>query len=326
MKNLNVEILRGLLMIWIILFHYTTRYNELFEKIYPFEFDNGGIVGVTFFFILSGYFFYSGIIRSKKLSVINVGKFCINKYWRLYPAYLISITLIFLVYHFIDLPGRECSLRDFLVNCIFIYHPYFAYVDSAHWFIATLIKMQFISALFLLLKPSIRSYSILLFELFIFGLLIYSTHSTIPLVHKIVFIFSPDCFLKFLVGYNIYMILSQQSKKKYLHAVLGILITGYYCATIHLVLILLYTIITYWTLQNKHIFTVNPCNPLVIVGKYSFAWYLIHQNIGFVIIKQLNTLGMNNELWLLVPITITFGIAVTIQNITNLLPRKLFSK
>lgn len=325
-KNQNVEVLRGILMIWIILFHYTTRYNELFSGIYPYEFENGGIIGVTFFFILSGYFYYSGILKMKKLTPVEVSKFCVNKYWRLYPAYLISIILIFIVYQFINLSGRECTFKDFVVNSLFIYHPYISYVDSAHWFIAILIKIQIISALFLLLKSSIRNYVILFFELFIFFLLIYSSKYNTPLVHKMVVIFSPDSFLKFLVGYNLYMIISHHNKSRYLHLFLGLLIIGYYSFTIHMALIVIYTILTFFVLQNQYIPNYKYIyKPLIIVGKYSFTWYLIHQNIGFAIINQLNVWELNNEFWLLIPMAITFGIAIVIMKITNLLPCKIFT-
>lgn len=43
-KNLGIQGLRGLLMIWIVLFHFTTRYGQLYpNKInYTIEFSNGG--------------------------------------------------------------------------------------------------------------------------------------------------------------------------------------------------------------------------------------------------------------------------------------------
>lgn len=313
-------------MVWIVIFHYTSRYNELFKETYPLEFENGGIIGVTFFFIISGYFFYSGILKNKTYNLIDVGKFCINKYWRLYPAYLLSITLIFLVYQFVDLTGRECSLKDFLVNSFFIYHPYSSYVDSAHWFISHLIKFQFLSSLFLLIRPSIRRDFILLFELFIFCLLICSSFLDNPFVQKLINIFSPDCFLKFLVGYNFYMIVSHPWKKQIPHLLLGLLIIGYYSLTIHWFFILTYAAITFLILQNKYIPNCSNNNPLVIVGQYSFAWYLIHQNIGFVIINKLNDWGLSHELGLLIPMAITFGMAIIIQEMTNILPPKIFAK
>lgn len=327
-KNLNVEVLRGVLMIWIVLFHYTTRFNELFNcRPSSYEFEWGGQVGVTFFFILSGYFFYAGLLKMQNQSLFGITKFCVNKYWRLYPAYLISIIIIFLVYQFTYLPGRECSIKDFIINSVFIYHPGVSYVDSAHWFLATLIKIQIISSFFLAFKSSIRSYLILLFELAVICLLVCSSVFTPSFFTKIESVFSLDCFLKFLMGYNIYEILSSNSSSRvrYIHIFIALLAIGYYCYTINMVLVVIYSVLLFLVLQNKYIPFLNCSKPFVIIGKYSFVWYLIHQNLGFIILNQMNKWGINSELGILIPMLITFGLAVMIQSIVNFLPRKIFS-
>lgn len=325
MKNNYVELLRGFLMIWIVLFHYTTRYNELFTETFPYEFENGGVIGVTFFFIISGYFFYSRIQRSEKLSICSIGKFCINKYWRLYPAYFISISIIFVTYQFVELSGRECSFKDFLINVISIYHPFSSYVDSAHWFIATLIKIQVLSSIFLIFKCEKRNIIIILFELFIFSLLIYSNNYSNSCVDKLIFIFSPDSFLKFLLGYNIYMFIMNTCKLKYFHLCIMTVIICYYCITINILYVLFYSLVTYLVLQNSFNYIVpDKYNILLMIGKYSFTWYLIHQNIGFVIISKLQSFGVYNELSILIPMVITFGLALAIQQIVDLFPRKIF--
>lgn len=53
-------------MIWIILFHYTTRYGQLFSVDIPFSFDNGGEIGVAVFFIISGFFLQKSLVNIKR--------------------------------------------------------------------------------------------------------------------------------------------------------------------------------------------------------------------------------------------------------------------
>ena len=241
-------------MIWIVLFHYTTRFNELFNcRPSSYEFEWGGQVGVTFFFILSGYFFYAGLLKMQNQSLLGISKFCLNKYWRLYPAYLISIIIIFIVYQFVSLPGRECSYKDFIFNTVLIYHPGVSYVDSAHWFLATLIKIQIISSIFLAFKSSIRTYLILLFELIVIGLLICSSVFAPSIFTKIESVFSLDCFLKFLIGYNVFEILSSNSSSriKYVHIFLALLVMGYYCYSINVVLVLIYSVLLFFNSSVK---------------------------------------------------------------------------
>ena len=58
-KNYAIEGLRGILMIWIVLYHYTFVYNQLvMGKTVAFTpvFNNGGAVGVELFFVMSGFF------------------------------------------------------------------------------------------------------------------------------------------------------------------------------------------------------------------------------------------------------------------------------
>ena len=167
----------------------------------------------------------------------------------------------------------------------------------------------------------------MVFELFIFSLLIYANNFPYLLVEKAIIILSPDCFLKFLLGYNLYMAINNCDKTKYLHICIGTIIIGYYCFTIHTILVLIYTIVTILVLHNKFIPSIQyKYNPLLIIGKYSFTWYLIHQNIGFIIINQLRSWGLTNEYWIIIPMTLTFGVGFIIQNLVNLLPNKIFTK
>ena len=51
-------------MLWIVLFHYTCRITELYPSIsFPVQFNNGGKVGVMFFFFISGFFLCQEIMK-----------------------------------------------------------------------------------------------------------------------------------------------------------------------------------------------------------------------------------------------------------------------
>ena len=112
------------------------------------------------------------------------------------------------------------------------------------------------------------------------------TYGNFDCLRYVDFVFSLNDFLKFLIGYNLFNIISTHDKTKYLHIVLTLFALSYYCYSINFALILLYSIITYLVLQNKYIPVYNCCKPLIYVGKYSFVWYLVHQNIGYIILIQ----------------------------------------
>lgn len=66
MRNLSIQGLRGYLMIWIVLFHYTTRYPILYPSAnmeMPIRFENGGEVGIVIFFCHVRFFLSERIVR-----------------------------------------------------------------------------------------------------------------------------------------------------------------------------------------------------------------------------------------------------------------------
>ena len=64
---------------------------------------------------------------------------------------------------------------------------------------------------------------------------------------------------------------------------------------------------------------------VIFLGQISFSWYLIHQNIGFIIIRELNQLGLTSELYLLIPITITLCMALIVDYIANKFPKRIYN-
>lgn len=93
MKNRQINSLKGILMLMIVFYHYTYRFQELFhiQTINFMTLEFWGIIGVAGFFIISGYFIFP-----KDINQYNTKKFLIKRISRLYPAYLLSITLIFI--------------------------------------------------------------------------------------------------------------------------------------------------------------------------------------------------------------------------------------
>ncbi|ROP62660.1 peptidoglycan/LPS O-acetylase OafA/YrhL [Enterobacter sp. BIGb0383] len=88
----TIQALRGIAAIIVVLFHYKWQLNlDLDNRWVSAVFNSGGL-GVTIFFILSGFIMvYSG---QSKSSAIN---FVVNRFSRIYPAYLFFIILGFAI-------------------------------------------------------------------------------------------------------------------------------------------------------------------------------------------------------------------------------------
>lgn len=313
--------MRGWLMLWIVLYHYTYRICNIYPDIYfPFRFEKGGRIGVMFFFIISGFFFFKGILNNDFINIKETLKFIVNKYWRLWLPYIFAITLIFFITQIYELPGRTATVSDYVFNALFLYHPGIEYIDGAHWFIGHLILIQIITSMFLLIKHELRSKAIYIFEMLLCLILIINHIVHDPITAIFVRLFCARNMLYFMLGYNLLRII--MGGDVFFHfMILGILLF-YFSFEMSFLLVPLYAILTYlavnYSTKSKWL------QPFISIGNISFEWYLIHQNIGYLIIIALYNKGMTNEIVLLIPILITIIIGVVIHYITTKMPSRLF--
>lgn len=324
MRNLNIEGLRGVLMLWIILFHYTTRYSELFNVSIPCEFENGGVVGVALFFIISGFFLGKTLLDKKRRGFKQVFKFSINKYWRLYTPYAISVITIYVITDLLfPLQGRGCDTRSFVANLFLIYHPFISFVDGAHWFIADLIKIQIsLSLLYILRKSESRTVLIWIASVVLLVFVIANYCLDNDWFTRLYRFIGVKSFLSVLLGINLYLAFTE---KNFYSSILSTLIIIYLSLAIHLVFIPLYIFIFYCFISKNKVdfwlgkYRIFNNKVLLFLGSVSFQWYLIHQNIGFVI---LNHLGFPKGLIIALGTTLMY--AVCIKYITDKLPDKIY--
>lgn len=139
-RNKQIDGLRGITVLMIVLYHLIFRYSELYLDKSIFFINQWGKIGVSIFLLISSY--YSISSRQNKHSILK-------KILRLWPTYFVSITLTMLILLFLQLPGRTCGVRDYLLNFLFL-NGFIGtpYVDGAHWYITILISITIISGVF----------------------------------------------------------------------------------------------------------------------------------------------------------------------------------
>lgn len=317
MRNESIEGFRGLMMIWIVLFHYTTRYRQLFSVDSPFSFENGGEIGVAIFFIISGFFLSKSLLNPNRGGTL---RFIVNKYWRLYPAYAISVVVIFAIINIVGLPIRQVGWSDFIVNMLFIYHPGFDYVDGAHWFIADLIKIQILLSLLFFIERKKRKTIIYVVTFVSIILLTIDRSYNNEILHKLCVFASVNSFLNIMCG----IIMSMAYKKtEYCLAFFIVLFQSLsFCSPLLFILYVLIFIVL--TEKNKYSdFIVKSRvfnNKLIIkIGILSFYWYLIHQNIGYVIIHTCD----NYIIGLFSAVILTISTSYILKFIVDKMPKNL---
>lgn len=105
-RLLELDALRGLAALAVVLYHYFYRYNELYGHHGNFAVDwtYFGKLGVELFFMVSGFVIFMSLNR-----VNRPVDFLVSRFSRLYPTYWCALILTFTVVSIWGLPGREIS-------------------------------------------------------------------------------------------------------------------------------------------------------------------------------------------------------------------------
>ena len=121
--------MRGLLAVYVMLVHYTYRYDELFGHTTPVPLLEGSFLRVQALFAISGFIISMTLSRAR-----SVTDFAFKRICRLYPAYWIAVVLTFTVTALAQLPGRTVSFSDALINLSMLQEFLgVSHVDGAYW-------------------------------------------------------------------------------------------------------------------------------------------------------------------------------------------------
>jgi len=276
MKNLQIESLRGIMMLVIMFYNYTYRFSGLYsiKTIDFFSLEKLGTIGVGAFFVISGYF-----IIPKDLSHFNFISFFTKKIARLYPAYFVCVTLTFISISLFGLPERGSRLIDYIINLTLL-NGYIGvrYVDGAHWYLANLILFYVIIGVAMQLKIK-KDY---LFFVWLALSIILAFFSVRYFSISYAYIitggkFTPYC----IIGIVLSEIQNDRANRiKYMFL---IIIASVYIFFQHGVVTSVGSLIflSIFILALKKEFAVLKLRPLVWLGTISYIVYLLHQNIGY---------------------------------------------
>ena len=324
-KNNAITGLRGVVIFLIVFRHFSARYSEIFQDdksiIFPFSTPNGGTIGNIIFMMLMGYFMAKSL-QVEKYGLRESIKYIVNRYWRFWPSYALAVILISLTLYVFPLPGRTPNLTTSIVDFFFIIHPGFDNVDGSHWFLTVMLVIQIVLTSVLLVKSlKIRNLIIICIAIFLFLLIIAD------LFQNGLLVWGKDMFFYSLI--TIIGILIYWYKNKRIIIPIIILTTALvylYTSALSIpivttVLIILFTYIVKYPTS----FRILAKFPFIFIGEISFQWYLVHQNIGYVIMYYLLPKGSISILWIFVPIMATLAIAYCMNLVLKKLPTKLLN-
>lgn len=319
-RLIELDILRGIAIIFIVLFHYTDSFNRLYG--HPIDlklYFPWGYLGVQLFFILSGF-----SIRHSLKNSQNPFRFAINRFSRLYPSYWVSITLIFFVMQKSPLLGRQISFNQFLINFTMIQHWLgVPDVDGAYWVLPVFIV--FYAFIFIILF--MRKFTLIKLISFIWivlGITIWKLPIAYQSTFQSFFLFLKYSHL-FVAGIMFHDIFSRQANASSHWLIFFSLISQVILFTPmeSLVVVFFYLIMYLFVFNRLRLSRLKVFSNLGII---SYQIYLIHQNIGYAIMLQLSNLKLSSFVIIAIPIIFTFALSILTFHLIEVPVKKIICR
>lgn len=297
-RNQQIEGLRGAAILLVVSFHLIFKFQQVYmdPSLKIPAVDQFGDIGVLIFLVISSYF----VIDPAWENGFILRKFYLKKALRLWPLYAVCITITFAATHVWLLPGRTVSLKNYFLNLFFINgYINFPYVDGAHWYLTVLISLILMVGIFYRLKIGNNDLTYLLWLFASAALQMIHPGWTIAadILKGVSGLIGSSYVGVLVVGLMLRKIsvgdsgparphrLLRLEKKEAITMLAGFAYTFFFRGTAYTVYLAAAFLLVCLCLYGR--LRVFSAGPLVCLGEASYAIYLIHQNISYIVEYQL---------------------------------------
>ncbi len=297
--------LRGLAAALVVLYHYVLRYDEIYGHAdlgFRTDWAVIGKFGVQLFFIISGFAIYWTLSRAR-----SGADFLTSRFARLYPAYWAAALLTFLAIKLADLPGRDIGWEHAAAN-ILMFQEYLKipHIDGVYWTLT--MELTFYVWAFALFKLG----HIQRFERYALPLLLLAALVKLkllpwhPFLSKILLLQFGSYFI---LGMCLYKLQVQSAGTALTHITLVLALLSpllgehqAYFPIVVLIYLLFFGALRGW-------FPFLRSRPLLFLGSISYTLYLVHQYIGYILIREATAAGVPSLLSIVIAATICMALA-----------------
>lgn len=295
-RLVELDGLRGVAALAVVLFHYTTRYERLFGHSGPLTASLPcGFYGVDLFFMLSGFVISLVLARNP-----GPGNFVVARFARLYPAFCVSMLCTATLLCSVHLPGHEVRAADVAWNLTMVPELFDArLVDGAYWSLQ--VELLFYAAMLGLSASRLLRHRLLVIGAWLALATLCgwaAQHGTrdprwIACLERLRTLAN----LKFIHLFALGMICYDawaNARCTFAHVLLAgaclsieALLAGWQSAAVIAALAAALYLAVFCPLP------LLASRPLAFLGRISYTLYLLHQNLGYVIIRELEGIGCN---------------------------------
>lgn len=273
--NKQINGLRALLCIFIVFYHFVFSFNNRELGFFPNPISFWGL-----FFVLSGYF----------MNLKSVKKFWLKRIVKLIIPYIISVTIILLIKLAILKNSYNVSIVDYFANIsgLLMLSGKFDYIDGAHWYYCKLLSFFVIASFIKVVSKVAKKDKLFDIILAVFGVAIslYYVYTMFFDGINLLNVLLDPRYLFLVFGYFLRFVFQNKKGRLSLLFLVPILlfiyknsffINVFYFSFLMAVFYLCY-------IQKVH-FLENRL--FQIVGKSSMYIYLLHQEIGYLILGSI---------------------------------------
>lgn len=321
----QLDAMRGLAALWVVIFHWTVRYDQLYGHGESLLFRvPDGRHGVHLFFMISGF-----VILMTLDKISSVRDFIVFRFTRLYPTQWVCAAITFTAVAVFGLPGREVKITDAIMNATMIaYTLRFKFIDSVYWSLE--VEIFFYGLMAALFALGLRRFLIPilagLMALNVIFLLLPGTVVELPGAIKLLRLLLSLRYLHlFLFGILCYEINRRPRRWYYPLLVLCLLVPttdrvqwslsapadSDFIAIDDFIFVMVMGLL-FWFGTQREVFFLRS-RILIFLGFISYPLYLLHQNLGFVIMRQSYAFGIPSSLVLCAPLLVVFPLATIIS-------------
>jgi peptidoglycan/LPS O-acetylase OafA/YrhL len=308
-RLVEIDALRGVAALSVVLFHYSTRFTEVFGGHPPPTLSfNDGHYGVNLFFIISGFVIFMTLEKTSRPM-----DFVVSRFSRLFPTYWVAVILTYSVTHFLGLPDKLVSLASGLGNLMMIHNLFqIPHVDGVYWTLE--VELLFYFGMFVLYRMrALDQIHFALISLLALRVIYFALEKWFNI--ELPWTISRLLILKYIpwfsLGISVHIATSRRDRRARQRsaltaacAILALLIVdSLFLATLAVIL----SMVVLLAAIGKARILAHPI--LVWLGAISYPLYLIHENIGWSIQLRLHALGIPTDAIILVVVVISLTMA-----------------
>ena len=280
----ELDALRGIAAMLVVLFHFTTKYQELFGHSSSLKLAMPwGHLGVNLFFMISGFVIFMTLART-----CTAADFLVSRFSRLYPAYWVAVGLTFGLTTLLGLPGKTVGIGAALANLSMV-QGFFKvpHVDGVYWTLE--VELLFYAWALLTFKLGwLSRVHVLLALLFVLRLIYFGfeqfAHISLPYIayRLLILQFIPW----FAAGIMVFRLASGAGTRRRDLALLGAAVVVLAIVdSVGLAALAAACALLMWAAVRGSLkLLAHPV--LVWLGAISYTLYLLHENIGWALIRR----------------------------------------